>query len=184
MNFSEVKKNLNYESAIRIGEILKPHANKGQLSSKIFVDIDLMNVESIFVEINKYLVPFFIDYSKSNFDIYPQILKLQNINSIEEAKKISNLELFLPQNFSSEIENNINDFGNFVISFGIKNKDTDKFIGHIISFNEDSKNPILEIETDAQSTSILLPLNSIKGIELDILGKELKCSFPAELAQI
>jgi len=114
MKFAEAKNIFKLENNLRAGKILKPHANKGQINVNLFFDLEKLQAESLFVEIDGYLVPFFIDYSQSNFKINPSIVKFTYINSIDEAKSYTNHNVYLPLYYLKNIEDFLIDYENFI----------------------------------------------------------------------
>lgn len=181
MTFSEAKNNLIIGNCFCIGSILKPHANKGQFSAKLFFDLEKLNLESILVEINKFLVPFFIDYKKSNFDSITQILKFDEINSINEAKVFSGKNLLLPYNSISNIEDFLVDWENFVVGFTVNDSKLGN-IGTIDNFIEDNKNPLFYL--DFNDKNHLIPLNSLDIIKSDYKNKIIYCDIPENILDL
>ena len=55
MKFAEAKNIFKLENNLRAGKILKPHANKGQINVNLFFDLEKLQAESLFAEIDGYL---------------------------------------------------------------------------------------------------------------------------------
>lgn len=93
------------DNSILFGKIIKPHGIKGELR------IDLLNpkfeynkkMESVFVEIDGKLVPFFIeDYSgRGPFGV----LKLEGINTLEQAAGLHSKSLYINSKFIRSEQN-------------------------------------------------------------------------------
>ncbi len=182
MTFEEAKKNLEIDNCFYAGYISRSHGYKGQFSSKIFFDLQNIKTESILVEINKLLIPFFIDFKKSNFDSVPQIIKFIEIDSIEEANFLSGKRLFIP---SELIDDNIDEYlldrENFVVGFSIIDKKIGS-IGEIINFIDDRKNPLFTVEY--KDSNQFIPLNSISIEKIDYKNKLIYCSIPDNILEL
>lgn len=174
MTFDELKKNLDINNCYRIGYLQKAHATKGQINSMLFVDFEDFE-EPLFIEIDKYMVPFFVDYEMCNFDINPSIIKFKEINTIHEANTLKNKTIYLPKYLFENIEEYITDWENFVVGF--KLIDTNRGnIGKILHFIESKKNPIFVIEH--KNRELLVPLNSIEIFQTDYNKMTLEIKIP------
>lgn len=80
----------------QLGYITKLHGLQGEVTA--FFDVDFPeeyeNLESVFVDINNKLVPFFIE----SLEITPKknILKMEDVNTPEAAEELIGKELYLP----------------------------------------------------------------------------------------
>ncbi|MDH5475822.1 MAG: ribosome maturation factor RimM [Cyclobacteriaceae bacterium] len=95
---------MTIDACFRLGHIIKKHGLKGEAS--IHLDVDFpeayKKMESVFVEINKQLVPFFVQKIQINSN--KGILKFEDINSIEELEDILGNDLYLPVDDLPELE--------------------------------------------------------------------------------
>lgn len=84
------------ENCYLLGYITKPHGLNGEVAA--FLDVDFpeeyREMESVFVDINNKLIPFFIEH----LDITPKknIIKFEEVDTIESAEELSGKELYLP----------------------------------------------------------------------------------------
>ncbi|HEX4887566.1 MAG TPA: ribosome maturation factor RimM [Luteibaculaceae bacterium] len=80
-----------------LGLITKPHGIKGNVV--VYLDVDrpefYYEMESVFVDINNSLVPFFIE-STSPKTGKQMVVKFEGISTEQEAKTMVNKELYLP----------------------------------------------------------------------------------------
>lgn len=87
---------MNKDACYLLGHISKLHGLNGELTA--FLDVDFpeeyTELESVFVDINNKLVPFFVEY----LEITPKkiILKFEDSHSAEDAEKLIGKELYLP----------------------------------------------------------------------------------------
>ena len=88
---------MDLKSAYKIGYILKPHGLKGQVTVSLDAEApeDLEEMDTIFVEKNNQLIPYFREeISISGAKAY---LKFEEIDTPEAAKEISKSALYLPK---------------------------------------------------------------------------------------
>lgn len=88
---------MDIKAAYKIGYIVKPHGLKGQVTVSLDPEApaDLDEMETIFIEKNKQLIPYFrSDISISGSKAY---LKLEDVNTIEEAQTICKSAIYLPK---------------------------------------------------------------------------------------
>ena len=86
---------MEIESCIKIGWVLKPHGLKGEVTVTLEQDApeDLSSIESVFIEQDKRLVPYFIqnisDRGKKAF------VKFEDVNSADDAAQISKRSIYI-----------------------------------------------------------------------------------------
>lgn len=96
---------MNIDACFQLGHIVKTHGIKGQVVAFFDVDFpeDYEDLESVFLEQQGRLVPFFIDtmeaQQKGRF-----IIKFEDITTIEQAEKLRNTALYLPLDELPELE--------------------------------------------------------------------------------
>ena len=87
---------MNKDTCYLLGQITKLHGLSGEVTAFFDVDVpeEYEELESVFVDINNKLVPFFIEY----LEVTPKkiILKFEDTNSAEAAEKLIGKELYLP----------------------------------------------------------------------------------------
>ena len=85
------------EELIKIGQFNKPHALNGEISFTFTDDIfDRSDCDYIVCDIDGIFVPFFIEEYRMRTDT-TALIKLVNINSSDEARMFTNLEVFFPK---------------------------------------------------------------------------------------
>jgi 16S rRNA processing protein RimM len=153
---------MDLKAAYKIGYILKPHGLKGQVTVSLDAEApdDLEDIDTIFVEKNSQLIPYFREeISITGAKAY---LKFEDINSPEQAKEISKSALYLPK--SSRPKSGRGEFYD------------DEVIGFVVTdANEGSLGPVSAITTAGPNKlltlifngkEVLIPVNSpfIKSI--------------------
>ena len=96
---------MNIDACYQLGYIVRTHGVKGQVVAFFDVDYpeDYEELESVFLQINGKLVPFFI----TALDLQPNgriIMKFEDVDSIVEAEKLKNIPLYLPLNNLPKLE--------------------------------------------------------------------------------
>ena len=89
---------MKFDTTDKLGEVLKSHGKEGEIiiSSEKGLPEDFFKMESIFIEINGGLVPFFIKHALLK-SAQTAILKLEDIDSIEEANELNGCAWYLPK---------------------------------------------------------------------------------------
>ena len=136
-------------------------------------------MESVFIDMNKNLIPFFIEKSslqKSNL----LRLKFEEITSEEDADRILKKELYLPLSFLPELKDDQFYFHE-VIGFKV----TDKLFGDVgilKGVNDSTPQALFEIERDGKE--ILVPVNDDFIDKLDKPNKTIHLDVPEGLIEM
>lgn len=152
------------EDCFYLGKIVKKYSFKGELLVKLDTDDPSIytKMESVFIDKNKSLIPFFIERSSLHKSTLLRV-KFEDIDSEEDADKLLKSELYLPLEFLPQLTGNkfyyheIFGFEAEDLSFGL--------IGIIKGVNDSTNQAILEI--DRNGSEILIPLidDFIKSVD-------------------
>jgi len=152
------------EDCFYLGKIVKKYSFKGELLVKLDTDDPSIytKMESVFIDKNKNLIPFFIERSSLHKSTLLRV-KFEDIDSEEDANKLLKSELYLPLEFLPQLTGNkfyyheIFGFEAEDLSFGL--------IGIIKGVNDSTNQAILEI--DRNGSEILIPLidDFIKSVD-------------------
>ena len=152
------------EDCFYLGKIVKKYSFKGELLVKLDTDDPIIytKMESVFIDKNKNLIPFFIERSSLHKSTLLRV-KFEDIDSEEDADKLLKSELYLPLEFLPQLTGNkfyyheIFGFEAEDLSFGL--------IGIIKGVNDNTNQAILEI--DRNGSEILIPLidDFIKSVD-------------------
>ena len=84
------------EDCFLLGHIGKLHGTQGEVVFHLDVDSpeEYSQMESVFIELNEELVPFFIDYIKVKDQ--KAVVKLEDIDSTDQAEILPGSQLYLP----------------------------------------------------------------------------------------
>ncbi|MBD3723876.1 MAG: ribosome maturation factor RimM [Flavobacterium haoranii] len=164
-----------------LGKIAKKFSFKGEVL--IYLDTDepevYENMESVFVELNKNLVPFFIEKSQLHKGDFLRT-KFEDIDSEEDADEILGCEVYLPLSLLPKLDGN--KFYYHEIE-GFEVEDTRLgFIGTIVRINDSNAQPLFEI--DYKGTEILVPMIDHFIIEVNRKDKKLVLTTPEGLVDL
>ena len=169
------------EDCFYLGKIVKKYSFKGELLVKLDTDDPSIytKMESVFIDKNKNLIPFFIERSSLHKSTLLRV-KFEDIDSEEDADKLLKSELYLPLEFLPQLTGNkfyyheIFGFEAEDLSFGL--------IGIIKGVNDSTNQAILEI--DRNGSEILIPLidDFIKSVDRE--QKKIILAVPEGLIDI
>ncbi|MCF6131137.1 ribosome maturation factor RimM [Flavobacterium wongokense] len=164
-----------------LGKIAKKFSFKGEVL--IYLDTDepelYENMESVFVEFNKDLIPFFIENSSLHKNDFLRV-KFEDMESEEEADKMIGCEVYLPLNMLPKLEGNKFYFHE-VIGFEIEDKRLGIF-GKIVSINDSTAQPLFEVENGA--VQILVPMIDQFLVKIDRENKKVIMDLPEGLIEM
>lgn len=144
------------EDCFFVGTIVSKFSFKGEVLVKIDTDDSslLENRESVFVELGRELIPFFIQkciYHKTNL----LRIKFEEVDTERDAEALLKQSLFLPLSLLPKLSGN-KFYYHEVIGFEVVDVNYGR-VGVITHVNDRSSQPIFEIEHEGQQ--ILIPLH-------------------------
>lgn len=151
---------MDFESCYRAGYVMKRHGLKGDV--KVYFDEAIPEtLESIFIELNGRLVPFFVDRVSTGKSSC--ILKLNEVDTPDAADQLLRKSIFLALDQKPEVE---------------AGKDYDEYIGYhvfqdglelgpVTGAMPHAMNPLLMVQHEGKE--ILIPINDqfIKAVKAD-----------------
>jgi 16S rRNA processing protein RimM len=169
------------EDCFYLGKIAKKFSYKGEVL--IWLDTDepglYENMESVFVEFNNHLVPFFIESSSLHKGDFLRA-RFEDIDSEEEADKIMNCAVYLPLTALPKLEGNKFYFHE-VIGFDAEDQRLG-VIGKIVSINDSSAQPLFEILKG--DIEILVPMIDHFIVKIDRENKKVVLNTPEGLVDL
>lgn len=87
---------MRIEDCYQLGNITKPHGLQGEVQAYLDVDVpeEYTELESVFVEINQKLVPFFVESMSLRGN--KAIVAFEDITTLEQAESLRGSALYLP----------------------------------------------------------------------------------------
>ncbi len=164
-----------------VGTIVNKFSFKGELLVKLDTDEPELftEMESVFIEIGKNLVPFFIEKSQLHKSLLLRI-KIEDIDDEAAADSMMKRDLYLPLTFLPKLEGNKFYFHE-VINFKMVDSHHGN-IGVISGINDTTTQAIFEV--DFNGTQILIPLNDHFIDQVDRKNKTIYVTTPAGLIDL
>jgi len=152
------------EDCFYLGKIVKKYSFKGELLVKLDTDEPELftEMESVFVEQRKNLIPFFIEESSLHKSELLRV-RFEDVTNEEEANALIGAHLYLPLEFLPELTGN-KFYYHEIIGFTAEDESFGK-IGEITGVNDTTSQTLFEI--DREGTEILIPMidHFIKNVD-------------------
>ncbi|MEQ9465980.1 MAG: ribosome maturation factor RimM [Ekhidna sp.] len=163
----------------QLGEVIKTHGLNGEVGISLDVDFpdEYQNLESVFLEQQGKLVPFFIETIQVNGN--RALVKFEDINSLEDAKPLIKSDIYLPLTFLPKLEDGQYYFHELVGCDVFEKEDRLGVIREIIDLNGNQL-----ISLDAAGKEILIPLKDEILSVVDIPNKKVSVVLPEGLLDI
>jgi len=169
------------EECFYLGKIAKKFSFKGEVL--IYLDTDepelYENLESMFVECGKHLVPFFIENSSLHKNDFLRV-RFEDVKNEEEADAILGNHVYLPLKMLPKLSGNKFYFHE-VIGFEVEDKRLG-IVGEIQSINDSSAQPLFEVLNDG--VEILIPMIDHFLVKIDRENKKVIMNLPEGLIEM
>jgi len=169
------------EECFYLGKIAKKFSFKGEVL--IYLDTDepelYENMESVFVELGKNLIPFFIENSSLHKNDFLRV-RFEDVKTEDEADEILGSAVYLPLSMLPKLTGNKFYFHE-VIGFEVEDKRLG-IVGVIQSINDSSAQPLFEVLKG--DIEILIPMIDHFLVEIDRKNKKVKMDLPEGLIEM
>jgi 16S rRNA processing protein RimM len=169
------------EECFYLGKIAKKFSFKGEVL--VYLDTDepelYENMESVFVDLNKNLVPFFIENSTLHKNDFLRV-KFEDVDTEEDADAIMGCELYLPLSFLPKLEGN-QFYYHEVIGFEVEDQRLG-VVGKIVSINDSTAQPLFEVLNG--NVEMLIPMIDQFLIKIDRENKKVIMNLPEGLVEM
>lgn len=169
------------EDCFYLGKIAKKFSFKGEVL--IYLDTDqpelYENMESVLVDFNGNLIPFFIENSSFHKNDFLRV-QFEDVHSEADADDIVGHEIYLPLSMLPKLEGNQFYFHE-VIGFEIEDKRLGVF-GKIVSVNDSSAQPLFEVLNG--NIEILVPMIDEFLVKIDRDNKKVVMDLPEGLVEM
>lgn len=169
------------EECFYLGKIAKKFSFKGEVL--VYLDTDepelYENMESVFVEFNNHLVPFFIEKSALHKNDFLRV-KFEDVNTEAEAEDILNCPIYLPLNMLPKLSGNKFYFHE-VIGFEIEDQRLGVF-GKIVAVNDSTAQPLFEVLNG--EVEMLIPMIDHFLVKIDRENKKVIMNLPEGLVEM
>jgi 16S rRNA processing protein RimM len=164
-----------------LGKIVSKFSFKGEVLIKLDTDEPeaYTEMESVFVDYNDNLVPFFIERSSLHKSDLLRV-KFEDVDTEEDADDLMKCDLYLPLNQLPELDGDKFYFHE-IIGFTVEDIEYGT-VGKIVSINDSTAQSLFEIEKDGKQ--ILIPLNDEFIEKLDKKNKIIFVKTPEGLIDL
>ena len=171
---------IKVEDVYRIGLINKPHGVHGELLFTFDDDIfDRMEADYIICTMDGILVPFFFESYRFRSDS-TALIKLEGIDTEQQARRMTNVEVFFPKEHVEELEDNELTWS-FFVGFLIKDVNEGE-IGKVIDVDDSTINTLFVV--DHNDTEVLIPAQEDFIVDLDRGKRVITMQIPAGLLDL
>jgi 16S rRNA processing protein RimM len=163
-----------------IGKVIRPHGINGEMSFNFTSDVfDAQEVPFFIFEKDGILVPFFIESYRFKSDT-TALLKLQDINTEEEAREFSGQTVYLPDEYLETVsENEIDpDYFNGFMLIDIEKGE----IGPVSEVDRTTENILFVVSRGEEE--ILIPAGGDYIVEIDHDSKKIILQLPEGLLDL
>ena len=171
---------MNVEDCFEIGYITKTRGLKGEVQvSFTFDEPEKLKINSVLVEINNKLVPFFV----SNYKIPMPLIgyfNFEDIDHIDKAQAITKKKIYLLNKFKPKKKK-----GEFLFTDLIGFTASDQQSGDLGEILEVREYPQQFLATiNYKGNEVLIPLNKAFTLEIDIPNKKINFDLPDGLLDL
>ncbi len=171
---------MNIDACYQLGYVIKKHGTRGEVS--IFLDVDqpdeYSELESVFVEINQKLIPFFIESIQIRDG--KAVVKFEDIDTQEEAQALKAKAIYLPLSTLPELEDN-QFYYHQIVGYTIVDQKLGE-VGIIKSVVTTSMQDLLAVEY--KEKEVLIPINDSIVLNADHENKVMVVNMPDGLLDV
>ena len=172
---------MNKEDYFLLGSIARLHGYKGEVS--LFLDVshpeEYTDLSAVFLEINGFLTPFFIENLKMKNKGMVAV-KFQGVDSEEAAKRLVKKKVYLPIEQLSELDED-QFYDHEIVGFHVEDKIKGN-IGVVTNVIDLQSNPLLQ--TDKDGKEVLIPIFEGLILKVDRKKKVLHIAAPEGLIDL
>jgi len=146
------------------GSLLRTFGSKGEIILKFKNDLPekIKKMESIFIEVDGKLVPFFIVAIQGK-SMNTALVKLEGIDSEKKAHEFINADFYLSESQIKILDYSTEEYID-ITGYTVKDQHN-TLVGYVLEFIDIPENPLLKVKTSANE--LLLPANDELIIEVD-----------------
>lgn len=169
------------EEVYKIGLFNKPHGIHGELSFTFTDDIfDRAECDYLICQLDGIFVPFFIEEYRFRSDS-TALVKIEGVNSSEQARMFTNVEVFFPMEHASEEEPGELSW-DFFVGFRVKDV-TYGDLGEVVEVDNSTVNTLFVIE-QPDGEELLVPAQEEFIIEINQKERLITVELPEGLLSL
>lgn len=170
------------EDCFELGIVTKPYSFKGEVI--IFLDTDVpknyYNLDHVFLEINKQLVPFFIEKTKVQQNKQKIRVKFEGVETNDDTVRVVNKKVFLPLTLLPILGDN-QFYYHEIVGFKVFNE-KNEMLGNVLEVLDYTANRLISISINNKEA--LLPFNDSHIISVNKIDKIIKLNVPEGLMDL
>jgi 16S rRNA processing protein RimM len=181
---------MTIDECYQLGYVIKAHGYKGEIMILLDVDNpeDYEELESVFVEINQQLVPFFVEHIQvlaEKRGVAQAIVKFEDVDTGEKATELKSCSLYLPLDNLPELEDNPEGRTQFyfheIINFTVVDKQlgTLGIVSNVYNFDYQDV-----IAMTYKEKEVLIPMNDEILLGIDRQARQLDVNLPDGLLEV
>lgn len=171
---------IKQDEVYRIGIINKPHGVHGELLFTFDDDIfDQVDADYIVCLMDGILVPFFFESYRFRSDS-TALIKLEGIDTEQQARRMTNVEVYFPKEHAEKLEDNELTW-NYFVGFLIKDINKGE-IGKVTDVDDSTINTLFVV--DHKGTEVLIPAQEDFMVELNRKKKVITMHLPEGLLEL
>jgi 16S rRNA processing protein RimM len=172
---------MNKADCFNLGYVAKLHGFKGEVS--LFFDVtspeEYGSLDSVFIDVNGMLTPFFIERIKSRAKGFAQV-KFEGVDDENQAKSLLRKDLYLPLDVLPKLTG-INFYDHEVVDYLVIDEVYGE-VGKVIQIVDYKVNPLIRIENGDKE--VLLPLIDGLVTKIDREAKTMHVKAPEGLIEL
>lgn len=171
---------IKQDEVYRIGIINKPHGVHGELLFTFDDDIfDQVDADYIVCLMDGILVPFFFESYRFRSDS-TALIKLEGIDTEQQARRMTNVEVYFPKEHAEKLEDNELTW-NYFVGFLIKDINKGE-IGKVTDVDDSTINTLFVV--DHKGTEVLIPAQEDFMVDLNRKKKVITMHLPEGLLEL
>lgn len=179
---------INESELTKAGVFTKTHGVRGELNALLDIDSDFFEENDCFICFDEGIpTPFFIESFRPKGSS-ASLIKPENVDSEEDAKLFVGKSIYInKRDYREYLDENADCEGEYasdLVGWIIVDSETDKTVGTISDVNLDTANPLFIVETDPESSIILIPIADEFITEVNESEKTLRMSLPDGLIDL
>ncbi len=163
----------------QLGEVIKTHGLRGEISVRLDVDFpeDYQNMESVFLNQEGRLIPFFVDTIQINGS--KALVKLEDCDSQDRAKELLGTSLYLPVSRLPKLPERQFYYHDLV---GCTVFEAEKEIGNVVEIYDLPQNELMTV--NAKGREVLIPIKDEILIQVDLDTQKIIVDLPDGLLNL
>lgn len=165
----------------KIGSLTRTHGVRGEVAFQFTDDVwDRVEADYLFLRLDGLLVPFFLEEWRFRSDNVA-LLKFEDIDSADDARRIVGTEVFFPKDLTPEdLDEEELEWQHFT---GFEVWQDDSLLGTVTSVLDQTANVLLVVTTP-DDRELLIPAHEDFVLEADHRQRRLLVSVPEELLNL